>query len=223
LGGGFAQKKNSNGCVSIFAIKKYSSIKIGNDRQSSIFGEEMNIADYHFFVQMTKQKHGEDSEQYKSIFPDTAKFKEWYGFSFFEWKCSATRKSEKLYLIKRYTLPMVTISHEQAMAFCQWWEDIHNNSKNSKFICTYTLPTKSDYETVFNSGRAKITQRKALSSLQRRESSSRVYGLTDNVAEYMQDGMVVEGGENATLKFVEAKDCENPIGFRIKATIVSKK
>jgi len=39
----------------------------------------------------------------------------------------------------------------------------------------------------------------------------------------MQDGMVVEGGESSVLKFVEANDCENPIGFRIKLTIVSKK
>ena len=70
--------------------------------------------------------------------------------------------------------------------------------------------------------KAKITQRKALSLLQRKKGNH-IFGLTDNVAEYTQDRMIVEGGENTYLKFVEAKDYENPVGFRIKATIVSKK
>ena len=35
--------------------------------------------------------------------------------------------------------------------------------------------------------------------------------------------MVVEGGENTVLKFVTAEECETPIGFRLKATVISKK
>jgi len=56
-----------------------------------------------------------------------------------------------------------------------------------------------------------------------KRGDNRIYGLTDNVAEYTQDGMVVAGGENTVLKFIEAKDSETPIGFRLKLTVVSKK
>jgi len=34
---------------------------------------------------------------------------------------------------------------------------------------------------------------------------------------------LVKGGENTVLKFVNANDNEDPIGFRIKSTVVSKK
>jgi len=50
-----------------------------------------------------------------------------------------------------------------------------------------------------------------------------ISGLTDNVAEYTQEGMIVEGGENTVLKFVREEDSENPIGFRCKLTVTSKK
>ena len=164
---------------------------------------------------MVMQEQGEDSEQYKFLIPDTVKFNAWYGFPF-SFLIGSSIKTVKL----QETLPMVAISYEQAMAYCQWIETAIFNKHDSTRIWQCSLPTKADYEMVFK--KAKITQRESLSSLQRRKCN-RALGLTDNVAEYTQDGMVVEGGESIELKFVKTEECENPIGFRCKVIIVSKK
>jgi formylglycine-generating enzyme required for sulfatase activity len=183
-------------------------------KQTFISVNEVSIQNYRHFVEIIMHKHGENSELYKSVFPDTAKFWKLYGFPFwvpaFFGRAPMNEELEDL-LGKHGKLPMVAISYEQAMAFCQWLNDD---------AYTYSLPTKADYEMAFK--KAKITQRKALTLLQRRKGNH-IFGLTDNVAEYTQDGMIVAGDENAVLKFVEAKENETPIGFRIKATIVSKK
>ena len=220
-GDAFAQKpQKSKGHCFIVAMKVYSVVKIGNDKQLSFFTEEIDYGKYRFFVYMTKQTYGDTSEQYKFVLPDTAKFRELYGFPFFERRSNFTRRATKLYLIKEVSFPMIAISYEQALAFCQWYgTTLMGNSTKSKFVYTYSLPTQADYEAVLD--KAKITQKKALSPLQRKRSK-RVLGLTDNVAEYTQEGTVVEGGENTVLKFIAAKDCETPTGFRLKATAVSK-
>ena len=226
----------------IFAQKPPSSfyIDIDGNKKSFLFKEEISIDDYADVLGVIKQEYGEDSEGYKSLFPDTAKFRIIYGFPFFYMeKGDHYHAIDSIRKLCRF-LPMVGISYEQAKVYCQWMETFFNDERlKNKYIWQCRLPEKADYETAFNSGKAKITQKKSLSSLQNRyfcykyainaticrhkRSDNRIYGLTDNVAEYTQDGMVVAGGENAVLKFVEANDSETPIGFRIKATIVSKK
>ena len=199
----------------VFAQKScYGTIKIKNSKQSFISPQEVSVRDYYYFSIMVKQEYGENSEQYKSLIPDTAKFRAWYGFPFF-FQTSSTRKS-----IKQYArFPMIAISYKQAMFFCLWLENTYAKS-NESYIEKYSLPTQIDYEIIFN--QAKITKKKALSPLQQKGCKC-VLGLTDNVAEYTQDGMVVEGGENSELKFATVENYENPVGFRIKATVVSKK
>jgi len=230
-------------CGHVFAQKTpLRCIKVKDGKQSFFITKyEVPIQDYRLFVEIIRYNHGEDSEQYKSAIPDTAKFRELYGFSFFlpashylHKKGDKIDEASEDLLIKHWTFPMVAISYEQAMAYCQW-EENGANKRDKSYIWQYNLLTKADYEMLLN--KARITQRKALSPLHRKGSlilgltnsdilpkkNNQILGLTDNVAEYMQDGMVVEGGENTVLKFVEAKDSENPIGFRVKATVVSKK
>ena len=216
----FAQKSQKEKSCGVIFRKYLSPIEIEKNKQAYIYSEEISIHDYHVFWGMKRQEYGADSEQYKSLIPDTVKFETWYGFPFYEWgkmknDCKAWKSSVK----RQFTFPMVAISYEQALAFCQWYGDEYN--KYSKLDSTqFSLPTQADYEAILS--KAKITQRKALSPLQYKKGK-RVFGLTDNVAEYTQDGTIVEGGENTTLKFVSVENCENPIGFRYKAMVVSKK
>jgi hypothetical protein len=204
--------------------------------KKSFFGKgETSVSDYRGMLAYIKQEHGGSSEQYIRLIPDTAKFRAWYGipFVFFDEGLSETREFIEQYSV----LPMVAISYEQALAFCQWAETLVNENRKNKYIWQFSLPEKADYEMALT--KAKITQQESLSPLQIKERRNchkikdgtmcvtrhrydAIYGLTDNVAEYTQDGMTVEGGKNAVLKFAEAKDSENPTGFRCKITLVAK-
>jgi hypothetical protein len=215
-------------------------IDVQGNKKSFFFKEEVSINAYSDILLFLKQEYGEKSEQYMLMIPDTAKFRELYGFPFFYIEAGSHQRIDSIMELHRI-LPMVAISYEQALAYCQWTEDILNKHSKNKYIWQCSLPEKADYEMLLTSKKAKITQKDFLSLLQLKCKEScrkikdgtmciikccyedAVFGLTDNIAEYTQNGMIVEGGENSVLKFVEAKDYENPIGFRIKANIVSKK
>ena len=236
-------------CGHIFAQKPPSRYYGSIDKNKKVFlsKEEVSIQDYYDILGVLKQEYGEDSELYRFLIPDTAKFRELYGFPFFYMKKGVHYKSIESNFIREQQriLPMVAISYEQVKVCCQLIEEglnmrdsIRNKSRTKSYTWQCSLPEKADYEMALNSKKAEITQKAALSPLQVKYTKRRyainsyiikphygnsISGLTDNIAEYMQDGMVVEGGKNTTLKFVEEKDCENPIGFRIKLTVVSKK
>jgi hypothetical protein len=228
-------------CSHIFAQKPPDIFYIGveGNKKSFLFKEEISIQNYSDVLGVLKQEYGEDSGGYISLFPDTAKFRTIYGFPFFYIEKGARYKAVDSIMKLCKIMPMVGISYEQAKVYCQWMTTFLNDERlKNKYIWQCSLPEKADYEMAFNSSKAKITQKKPLSFLQNKyrcikginytvcrhkRGNNYIYGLTDNVAEYMQDGMVVEGGENTVLKFIEAKDSENPIGFRVKLTVVSKK
>jgi hypothetical protein len=219
----------------VFAQKPPTAyLDVEGTKMSFFAKEEVSIEDYHLVLVFLKQEYGEDSEQYTFLIPDTAKFRAFYGFPFFYTGGSSIDSLRKLH----QTLPMIAISYEQATTYCQWIEMLlTKRDKSNTWQCS--LLEKGDYEKALE--KATITQKESLSPLQVKCTESchkikdgtmsiikcrygnSIYGLTDNVAEYTQSGMIVVGGKNAVLKFVEAKDNENPIGFRCKLTLVSKK
>lgn len=225
-------------------------VSIDKKAKSFIFKDEVSVDDYQEMLFSIRKEYGENSEQYKSLLPDTAKYKIQYGIPFVD--------TNNMFAILDYReknrkpngkFPMVAISYEQAETYCKWVEiminkrdSILNKSHTNSYIWQCSLPAKADYEKVFK--KAKITQKKSLSPLRNQDNCScheskdknsitcicrskfypnRVFGLTDNVAEYTKDKMILEGGENTELKFVEATNIDDkPIGFRIKATLIQK-
>jgi hypothetical protein len=213
-------------------------IDIEGNKKSFFSKEEVCIEGYYDVLLYIKQEYGEDSEQYRFLIPDTAKFRKLYAFPFFCMNVGLSKGIVDSIIEQQGKLPMVAISYDQAKTCCQWIGDMINQHDKS-YIWQCSLPEKADYEMAFK--KAKITQKKCLSPLQvkytkrchkikdgtmcivRYRHGKFISGLTDNVAEYMQNGMIVEGGENTALEFVEAKDIENPVGFRCKVTAISKK
>ncbi|MDR0604895.1 MAG: formylglycine-generating enzyme family protein [Bacteroidales bacterium] len=217
----FCFKLNHVFAQKVMRSNHYFSVNI-EENKSFILGEEVDVGDYYDLMLMIKTKYGKDSEQYRFLIPDTVKYRMWYGFSFpfpmSEIKGRGDRRQRYLRQLRK--LPMVAISYEQAVAYCQWQDSIIN--RFSKSYRQYSLPTKADYEMSLK--KAKITARKSLSTLQVKHTRKRIFGLTDNIAEYTQDGMIVLGDENTALKFVDVKDVGNvPIGFRYKYKVVIKK
>ena len=223
-------------------------ISIDKDKKSFLSKAEISIQDYHEMMWFVKEKFGNNSEEYKFLIPDTVAFKELYGFPFFYRKEGvryrlAESKIADFICDLQGKFPMVAISYEQAVAYCKWMEtsmNQQNNTSTARYTFQCSLPEKADYETAINHRKAKITQKPPLYFLRKnckkycrktKDGSAcliscrypAIFGLTDNVAEYIQDGMIVEGGTNTALKFVTAKECENPIGFRIKVVRISKK
>ncbi len=184
--------------------------RISKDKhvKTYLYNEEIRVSDYSFFLYMVGKEHGEKSDKYKALIPDTSFF-----FSNYRFKFTYMEKSPDYMVQLQSSLPMIGLSYEQALAYCRWKEKMHKPSR--KYVFVYSLPTKNDYETAM--GRAKITQRKALSALQQTKRSHAIYGLTDNVAEYLADrNLVVAGGRRSTLQFEEITAVTEPIGFRLK-------
>jgi uncharacterized protein YfcZ (UPF0381/DUF406 family) len=226
----------------IFAQKLPSTfyINIEGNKKSFISKTEMSVRGYYDVLMTLKQEYGEDSEQYGFLIPDTIKFRKLYGFPFFFMNTGLHHQTIDSIREQQDKLPMIAISYEQAKACCQEIETMINQHDKS-YIWQCSLLDKTDYEIALHSKKAKITQYESLSPLQvksnqycrktkdgilcivRNRYGNAILGLTDNVAEYTQDGMIVEGGGNAALKFVEAKDNENPTGFRCKIIVVAKK
>jgi hypothetical protein len=208
----FAQKK---GKPIVYKTTPVYCVSLENN-ESSILSVEENVHAYIRILEFVESKYGRESEQYKFLIPDTAKFRSFYGFPFFQDE-NLPSKTLKSHIKKLNSIPMVAILYEQAAAYCQWYE-IYLSELNHQYEYQLSLPRKEDYEKALKI--AKLTRQQPLSTL---KSKNHIMGLIDNVAEYTQDGMVIEGGsQNTALKLTETEKCNNPIGFRYMSKMVLK-
>ena len=71
----------SVGFGQIFTQKPPTSsyIDMDGNKKSFLFKEEVSIRDYTDVLGILKQEYGEDSEGYRFLLPDTAKFRAIYG------------------------------------------------------------------------------------------------------------------------------------------------
>ncbi|MDR1793268.1 MAG: SUMF1/EgtB/PvdO family nonheme iron enzyme [Bacteroidales bacterium] len=195
------------------------------DKEKKIYLDKTEITVNQWFEYYTdiKSRYSEQTAQYSLSVPDTALFRQIYGFSFFGYLDSTeiptVKKERKILQKKVATLPMSCFTHRQAMAFCQWLtQKVNKELKSQKktYQLTFSLPTVADYQNAFS--RAKITQNVPLSPCVK---GSKIMGLTDNVSEYSSDfQQIICGVENKTIKTTSST--AQPIGFRCKIQLTEE-
>ena len=82
-----------------------------------------------------KQEFGVNSNEYKSILPDNAVWKNVYLTDF----TPTTIKNGNL------DFPIIGISYEQAVEYCNWRTKLVNQKYKSHYVIEYRLPTESEF------------------------------------------------------------------------------
>ena len=200
-------QKNSNIRISRDS-QRWCRIGKNNDTVSYLCNQEIRVSDYSFFLYMMGKEHGKNSEKYRSLLPDTASFLSRYHFRF-TYMESCTYSMNRL----QESLPMTCITYEQANAYCGWRESV--SKKYRRYTFHYSIPNKTDYESALK--HAKVTRFPPLSNLNLSKCNRKIYGLTDNVPEYLMNGdSAVCGNPKGELSFEPTSPTETGIGFRYK-------
>jgi formylglycine-generating enzyme required for sulfatase activity len=181
---------------------------IALDESKTIFLDktEMPVIEWYFYYNLTK-----DSVGYPSVLPDTAMFRQLYGYSFLISKGMSKNEVDNMFT-KHKKFPMSCITYEQAMQFCKWRT---KQLKSNKLRIEYTLPTVNDYEKALK--KASITSNLPISTLNKK--IAQFTGITDNVAEFtLNEKLILNGGNSENLEFSESSPL--PIGIRCKAILI---
>jgi formylglycine-generating enzyme required for sulfatase activity len=189
---------------------------IALDKTKTVFLDKTEIAiadwkNYYFDMQHT---YGKNSAEANNALPDTALFRQVYGFSFFPIAGSSKEAVEQIRDMQQ-TRPMVCVSYQQVLDYCQWRADKVNElwrGLNKPYTVAYSLPSKEDYDKAMQ--HAIVSQNEPLSPT---TAKNKFTGLTDNVAEYTQDKDVYIASGTSAIETVN--NVSLPAGFRCKATV----
>lgn len=164
---------------------------------------EVSIDAWREYQYYTKNKYGENSKEFASTIFDTVIFKKHYNkcFSYSPTSIhiSINKESSKK---PSCDYPMIGISYDQCLDYCKWRTEVYNYKVKGVKKITFSLPSEFDYANAVSN--AKITDNPPLSKLINKKRGQ-IYGLTDNVKEYVLDNKINPNG--------------NPIGFRCVAII----
>ena len=166
---------------------------------------EITVADWREFLFWIEQKQGKTSAEYISMLPDTATLQK----SIPDWKHPAYSRH-----------PIVGISYEQAIEYCQWRTARVNEylEKNGiTYKVSYNLPTETDFKEAYKQQKVKTfdTNLSPISN-----TNKNLINIGGNAQELTLEKTVFQGDNDGTLKFYPYKEpCAN-IGFRCVAKII---
>jgi len=190
----------------------------------SLYVDRNETSNFHWseYLSYIRNKHGVESKEYQNILPNMEVWQQVYpGWHLIEKMSGRTEERN---------MPIVGISHEQAIIFCKWRsEQVY---KNTKMHVEYRLPTKQEWDEI-----AKYTLKANHLSLQKeliqnKDNGNKIQHLQDNVAEMVAEQGVVKGLYLSYLKnnpkvnysdiFIDRKheDAMPYVGFRCVATII---
>lgn len=157
---------------------------------------EVSNADYRAFLAAAES----DPQQYKAALPDTSV---WQGTEH-----SASPMTAFYFRHPSFdNYPMVGVSFENALAYCQWLTVIYNKEENRKFSkVIFRLPTKEEWTLAANGGDEKKQYPWGTGFIRNSRSMS--------LCNYNENGELIF--DSATKKYIIAPIAPN--GIRIKIT-----
>ena len=186
---------------------------------------EITVVDWREYMYWTKRVYGENSDEYKKIFPDTS-------------VCTGAIPDNYFTDAKYLNYPIIGISYEQAVDYCKWRSDrvnegywIKETGKSYDFVINfdynyddlpkiykYRLPTKAEW--------LEITKYKYVKQINTENNSIRpvsdvknkgIYELGTNVSEMTSEKGVAMGGNWKSPNNYNEYKYDSPseiIGFR---------
>jgi|GEM_PF-2149321 formylglycine-generating enzyme required for sulfatase activity len=202
----------------VFLSLTFDECPPGTIKVNNYYVDKTEILNIHYLEFINDKKIQVDSIEIKTFIPDGLK--------------SLPLNKENWYK------PVVMISYEQAIAYCEWRSKVVSEKLNKKI--TYRLPTKAEWKdiaTQIYSDRhtkkdIKITKRKlawykvtpiVLESKSRdAKNTNRVFNMFDNVSEMTSEKGIAIGPNNTNLnkwesefnQIVKYKSKQPYIGFR---------
>jgi formylglycine-generating enzyme required for sulfatase activity len=191
---------------------------------------EITNVDWLEYMHWTKRIYGENSNEYKSMLPDTT-----------VWKDENLKGIKSNYYRQPTysTYPVVGITYEQAKQFCKWRSDRVNESiwvaktgKKSDYVKNfdynyedmpkvfeYRLPTKEEWMEITQNRKVKDIDKETKHLTYPASSSKKkaFYGLNTNVSEMISENGIALGGNWKTpdgYQEIKYEKGSNVVGFR---------
>jgi hypothetical protein len=196
--------------VVLFAQRPPDGIALDNTKTEFLDRTEITISDWLDYYNDMKNKYGDTSLEAKKVLPDTALFRQ----------VSGVLCSWDFFHPAFRSFPIICVSYEQVLDYCQWREKKVNELlqlKKKPYTVTYSLPSKEDFEKALS--KSIISQTRPMSPINGRKN--KITGITDNVAEYTIDKTVIIVSGN-TNKIETTNTSSISVGFRCKAIIIKK-
>jgi hypothetical protein len=202
----------------LFAQKPPYGLALDKSKKEFLDRTEINILFWIDYYRDIKNKYGDTSLEAKQVLPDTALFRQVYGFSFYSIHPAF------------YNSPMTCISYEQALNYCQWRTEKVNELleiKKKSYRVAYSLPSKEDFEKALS--KAIISQSQPLHHITGKKN--KFTGITDNVPEYTNVKNIIVSGGDANKIETSYRDTDKIettaiplilVGFRCKSIIINK-
>jgi hypothetical protein len=188
--------------------KPPGTVLLDKKTQTYIDVSEITIVSWLEYLYWLKKEKGELSEEYISALPDSATCEKLYG---------AVRYFQHP---KYRNYPMVGVTYQQVIAYCQWRSDRVNEAQN-KYKVVYSLPDEYDYQLALKKQKIKGKASNVVATIHPINPKKRkLSGIGYNANELTANPtVIIIGMEGDQLMFDDYRGVHYLLGFRCKAVI----
>lgn len=151
-------------------------------KNNGIFVDKREVlnGDWADYLMYQEIKYGKNSNEYKDALPDSI-----------IWHSTYPSGKINRFDISSATFPIIGITYEQAVNYCNWRSD-RVNEKYGKSV-TYRLPTRDEWENISKTilNKKRISFQKGLISV--KNKTNNIISMQDNVSEMIAEKGIAKG------------------------------